>query len=100
MSDIVQPTSDSQSTTISDISQALAKPAEPLTNAGSMKPIDNVVPNQSSTSMSPAPVKAGGNCMLKQGGRRSAKKKGHKSHKKARKSQKKRGRKSHKKTHK
>ena len=88
---------DALSNTISDIS--VIKPIEPLAN-GANKPIDNVVPNQSSTSMSPAPVMVGGNCMLKQGGRRSAKKQGRKSHKKARKSHKKRGRRSHKKQHK
>jgi hypothetical protein len=74
---------------------------EPLQNVGvNTKPIDNVVPNQSATSMSPAPVQSGGNCMLRRGGRRSAKKRGRKSNKKARKSQKKRVGKSHKKTHK
>jgi hypothetical protein len=80
----------------------VVKPVEEeLQNAGvNTKPIDNVVPNQSATSMSPAPVQSGGNCMLRRGGRRSAKKRGRKSNKKARKSQKKRGGKSHKKTHK
>jgi hypothetical protein len=108
------PEAAAQATNVSDMT--VIKPTEALTNGGE-KPIDNVVPNQSSTSMSPAPaqnggscmfkrggscmVHRGGNCMLKQGGRRSAKKQGRKSNKKqARKSQKKRGGKSHKKNHK
>ena len=89
-----------QEGTISDPS--VVQPiTEQLQNAGvNSKPIDNVIPNQSTTSMSPAALKYGGNCMLRRGGRRSAKKHGRKSNKKARKSQKKRGGKSHKKTHK
>jgi hypothetical protein len=53
--------------------------SEQLTNAGG-----NVVPNQSSTSMSPAPLHNGGNCMLKIGGKSKKHHKG-KSHKKHRK---------------
>lgn len=104
-----------QGGTVSDMSNI--KDAEALTNSGG-----NVVPNQSSTSMSPAPVSPaptqsggncmfkrggnckihrGGNCMMQRGGRKSHKKHARKSHKKhSRKSHKKHGRKSHKKSHK
>jgi hypothetical protein len=72
------------------------QPIEVFSNAGG-----NVIPNPSYTSMSPASIQRGGNCMLKRGGRRYSKKRGHKSHKKnIRKSHKKRGHKSHKKHHK
>uniref|UniRef100_A0A6C0K2M3 Uncharacterized protein n=1 Tax=viral metagenome TaxID=1070528 RepID=A0A6C0K2M3_9ZZZZ len=82
-----------QPRTISDI--LVVKPVEQLVNGGS-NPIDNIVPNQSSTSMSPASVQTGGRGH--RGGRRSAKKRGGKSQKKrGGKSQKKRSGKSQKK---
>jgi hypothetical protein len=57
----------------------------------------DVIPNVSSSSMTPAPFQSGGNCMLKKGGK-SHKKHGKKSHKKhGKKSHKKHGKKSHKK---
>lgn len=59
----------------------------------------NVASSQSATSMSPASIQSGGNCMLRRGGRRNSNKKhSRKSHKKhSRKSHKKHSGKSHRK---
>jgi hypothetical protein len=107
MSDpLLAPEANAQASSISNPDVVI--PVEPLTNSGN-KPIDNVVPYQGETCMSPAPVQSGGNCMLRRGGncmlrsggRRSFKKHARKSNKKhGRKSHKKHGRKSNKKHHK
>jgi hypothetical protein len=66
-----------QSTTPSD-SSVVPPPVEVFENkSGSNIPIDSVVPNQTPTTMSPASLKSGGNCMLRSGGRKSKKQQKH-----------------------
>jgi hypothetical protein len=71
----------------------------PSSDGFSQKGDNSVTPSQSATSMSPASIQSGGNCMLKRGGsRKSHKKHSRKSSKKhCRKSSKKHSSKSHRK---
>ena len=91
--------SDSNASNISPTSESLVEAPESIAQQTGSADISGIKAVEPLTTLSPAPFKSGGNCMLRQqGGRRSQKKHARKSHKKhARKSHKKHVRKSHKK---